>query len=271
MATKQGKCHEGPCGPCSLCQQRRTRYTHPDKLTQDEYLLLVTVNCSPVKKDAFICYSCIKQLKRNMGNPHFQSRWKCKPFQEKGKCFVDRCKYTKLASANDIEEILQRKIVYFTVDEQVEASVGLCKEHYNALYTSLHSSRSCESCKVKPHAGQILNRHCPSPEIVNTYLKLVSNERSTLSSESLVCTSCYKHFCATVDNVNNDSIQQLSKVTEHLNQDDKQELNKVISSLTAQSQKLILTTGSDLFEYAILKVGVSLGELMIAGEATSPV
>ena len=146
-----------------------------------------------------------------MGNPHFQPRWKRKPIQEKGKCGMDRCanfvdKYTKLASANDIEEILQRKIASFTVDEQVEASVGLCNKHYNALYTSLHPSRSCDSCKVKPHAGQILNRHCPSPEIVNTYLKVVSNEPSTLSSESLVCTSCYKHFCAIVDNINNDIV-----------------------------------------------------------------
>ena len=31
--------------------------------------------------------------------------------------------------------------VSLTVDEQVEASVGLCNEHYNALYTNLMGAK----------------------------------------------------------------------------------------------------------------------------------
>ena len=88
---------------------------------------------------------------------------------------MDRCtnfmdKYTKLASANDIEEILQQKIVSFTVDEQVEASVGLCKEYCNALYTCLHpllqSETTCRSnIQYTPPIPSGNSQHIPQGQV----------------------------------------------------------------------------------------------------------
>ena len=42
----------------------------------------------------------------------------------------------------------------------------------------------------------------------------------------------------------------------------------IISSLTAQAQALRQSTVTDLFEFAVLQVGILFGELMVAGGAT---
>ena len=101
-----------------------------------------------------------KQIKRNMGNPHFHATWVILTFNLDGSVnpgfrttesvvWISVQIFAELALANDIEEIPQ----------QVEASVGLCKEHYKALYTSLHPSRNCDFCKVRPHAVSIDTAH----------------------------------------------------------------------------------------------------------------
>ncbi len=121
MSTTQNKCHAGPCGPCSLCQQRRHRYTHAVKLTDEEYLLLVRVNSSTVKTDACICYNCVKQLKRNKENHNFHPRWKSNlPSLTEAKCSVHKClkivaKHMKLASTTEVENVLELRLDSFTV------------------------------------------------------------------------------------------------------------------------------------------------------------
>ena len=145
------------------------------------------------ERHAFV--SCTKQFKRNKENLKFQPRWKCTLPKEKIKYSIDKCdnrvhKHTKLASVEAIEERLEDKVVSFTVDEK-QVSVGLCQAHYNALYSRLNPTHSCDSCKARPHAGQVFNRHCLSPEIVNTYLRLVINEHNQLSPDSLICTERY--------------------------------------------------------------------------------
>ena len=57
----------------------------------------------------------------------------------------------KLASVEEIEEVFQQKVACFTVEDD-QVTVGLCRDHYNTLYTFLHSPLGlpCESCKIKP-------------------------------------------------------------------------------------------------------------------------
>ena len=273
MATRAKKCHEGSCGPCGLCHQSQRKYEHPVRWTEEDYILLVKVDGSPVQREACICYSCTKQFKRNKENLKFQPRWKCTLPKEKIKCSIDKCdnrvhKHTKLASVEAIEERLEDKAVSFTVDEK-QVSVGLCQVHCNALYSRLNPTHSCDSCKARPHAGQVFNRHCPSPEVVNTYLRLVINEHNQLSPDSLICTECYRHFSDIIKNIKGESIQQFNRdLIEELNKQDKHELMTIISSLTAQAQALRQSTVTDLFEFAVLQVGILFGELMVAGGAT---
>ena len=193
--------HEGSCGPCRLCMETVKKYTHVQKLSENEYSLLLKVESVSIDKSACICYSCSKQIKRSISNnPNFQPRWKPKIVKETLKCSIHicnekLCKTTKLASVEEIEEVLQQKVACFTVEDD-QVAVGLCRDHYNTLYTTLHPPHRlpCESCKIKPHKGQHFNRHCTSPDVVNAYLREVINYPSDLSRESILCLSCYMHF-----------------------------------------------------------------------------
>ena len=196
MATSR-KCHQGPCGPCILCQDQSTKYTHAERFDNEQDAFLCKVQNSSIDKHACICYACSKQVKRNINNPKFEPRWQSKP-KVKAKCSIQKCentvsKKTNLASGEDIKQVLGQPIVSFTVGED-ETTVGLCQAHYNQLYTQLSLSAPCESCGGKPKKGERFNRHCPAPDSVNTYLSIVSGNPCCLNEQSRICPACYNHF-----------------------------------------------------------------------------
>ena len=47
---------------------------------------------------------------------------------------------------------------------------------------------------MKPHKGELFERHCPAPDKINAYLNIISNEPINLSSNSAICLPCYKYF-----------------------------------------------------------------------------
>ena len=198
MATSK-RCHQGTCGPCILCKSESvSKYTHAEKFNDETYSFLCNLQGTAIDKCACICYPCAKQMKRNINNPNYEPRWRSKPSTQQPQCSIKDCKNTlckrtKLASVEDIEHILQQPVVSFTVEESV-TTVGLCRDHYNLLYTQLHVSATCESCDAKPKKGECFTRHCPAPDSVNTYLSLLSSDPSHLTDESLICHACYKHF-----------------------------------------------------------------------------
>ena len=74
----------------------------------------------------------------------------------------------------------------FTTDGSRE-SIALCKEHYERMYLHLHP-KACDSCGARPRKSEVFNRHCPSPDIVNSHLHHIAAEKSNLSASS------YKYF-----------------------------------------------------------------------------
>ena len=72
MATQShGKCHDGKCISCTLCQKSNPKYTHPVQIKlsspnvyewiKDKHPFLADHQC--------ICLPCIKHIKRNYLNP----------------------------------------------------------------------------------------------------------------------------------------------------------------------------------------------------------
>lgn len=84
------KCHVGLCGPCSLCHSKSIKYTHPEKFDDKQYTFLCKVENKLVDKCACICYACLKQLKRNLGNPKFEPQWRTK-YNSQSKCSIHNC------------------------------------------------------------------------------------------------------------------------------------------------------------------------------------
>lgn len=97
-------------------------------------------------------------LKRNVNNPKFEPRWKAKPNKPQSKCSIQNCdnaacKNTNLASGDQIERLIGKPIVTFTIEEDA-STVRLCQVHYNQLYVQLHLSSLCESCGGKPRKAK---------------------------------------------------------------------------------------------------------------------
>ena len=140
---------------------------------------------------------CVKQIQRNSQNPDFNPCWQPKR-QVSKKCCIENCHkilytHTKLASISEIESFIGHRVHSFTSDGD-NTLVGLCKEHYEFMYSHLHPTKACDSCGEKPKKNETFNHHCPSPSIINDRLNQISAEQSNLTTTSVVCMSCYRHF-----------------------------------------------------------------------------
>ena len=114
MATKL---HEGKCGPCHLCEQESTKYTHLEKkwiaYLQSSFMMTLC-------REVCICHACYKQASTNVNNPTFQPRWKPKQALPKAICSVDTCdktvyRNTNMASREQIENLVGQKLVTFAI------------------------------------------------------------------------------------------------------------------------------------------------------------
>lgn len=127
MATR--KCHDGPCGPCSLCYTYSRKYIHPGNLEGEQFTFLCEIESRVINMTECICYSCSKQIKRNINKQNFTPRWRSKSMT-KSRCSIEGCtndtiKNTHLASCEEIEQVLDQTVTSFTVTDTT--SVALCQ------------------------------------------------------------------------------------------------------------------------------------------------
>ena len=97
--------------------------------------------------------------------------------------------------------ILKERVNAFTIGAE-EKQLGYYKEYYTCMYAHLHHVLRCASCGAKPRRRERFNGHCPCPSTVNHCLAKISNEISNLTTSSLICTPCYKHFTSIIQEVN---------------------------------------------------------------------
>ena len=113
MATKS---HEDKCGPCHLCEQESTNYTHLEKKDCVVASSFVITLC----REVCICNALYKQASTNVNNPTFQPHWKPKQALPKAICSVDTCgetvyRNTNMASRDQIENLVRQKLVPFAI------------------------------------------------------------------------------------------------------------------------------------------------------------
>jgi hypothetical protein len=160
MATKE--CLH-TCGPCTLCTKNSEKYKHYQDLTLVEKGAIFR-NKRTHSDLSCICYPCkIPPQKPVLGG--FKNN------QTKLECNITSChgeihSNTRLATPSEIEQLLAVKIEAFTVLESSSISVGLCRDHYNALYRELHPKEPCGSCGALPGRGEsAFTRKCSDPEV----------------------------------------------------------------------------------------------------------
>ena len=129
------KGHDGPCGPCTLCKNHGAKYKHYGSLSLEVQHLISRIQNTSIPENACICYPCTKQCERSKGKADFEPRWLQK--RAKGKYSIESCKNPWHRS-----KCWNERLMAFSVAEP-GTSIGLCRDHYNALYTQLRTSQQC--------------------------------------------------------------------------------------------------------------------------------
>ena len=156
------KYHDGKCGPCVFCKKQGAKYKHFDMFTgETKAALSADDNFSSLSGNSCICYTCFKRCERNKT----YLLKKCITKSHK-RCDIQSCKHPwhsnfHRTSVTDIEHILEERIRGFQVDED-STIIGLCRVHYNKLYTMLRATPVCASCGTKQKGSTIINRRGPN-------------------------------------------------------------------------------------------------------------
>lgn len=136
-------------------------------------------------------------------------------------------------------------------------SIGLCKKHYNCMYTCINPKEPCASCGAKRRERIEKDfRYCPSPYIINDYLNTVSNEPITLTSRSIICLSCYKYFQSIIADPSNHPIMDVNDVIASL--------SECIDTLRGGGKEI---EKEDFYELMMCLCAKTLGSKMKADEA----
>ena len=211
LAITQNICtHDGKCTVCQLCQKANAKMKHPGQMIaqaqfKDVYAWLKKYAPS-INDAACLCLPCVKQIQRNY-DKKFIPRWLPKPpVPTTLRCVI--WSIARVLCAHKLS-ILKAKVTAFTCTSEHTMSIGLCREHYNRMYMSLHAP-PCDTCLTKPRKGETFSRHCSSPEVVNEYLSHISAECSALTSESRLCFYCYKYFQSIISQVKGEGKQLVS-------------------------------------------------------------
>ena len=139
---KKGSVHPGHlCGPCNLCQQSSTRYSHI--ITWDEEVKMQMKQLTGVSENDCICRACEGDFKSNRTAEGYAYRW----MHDKGKgsglsrCIVvscnerDRIIHTGIASKSKVVELLHEEVL----SEPRHLLTPMCESHYRQVHRLLHS------------------------------------------------------------------------------------------------------------------------------------
>lgn len=188
------KNHDGVCGPCVLCNKTGGKYNHFDMLNREtQGALRKEYRSINFTVSSCICYTCFKRCQHNKNN-----LWKSEIAAKTPKqCQLECCNRMfhsnwSRSDVSDVETLLGSRVTGFEVKDG-STFIGLCKEHYNSLYC-LHEVPQCSFCGVKQKGTVIVNRKCPEPDKINSYLQdVLLDTEYTLDSDDLICFKCYKH------------------------------------------------------------------------------
>ena len=171
-------------------------------------------NFSSLSGNSCICYTFFKRCERNKT----YLLKKCITKSHK-RCDIQSCKHhwhsnSHRTSVTDIEHILEERIRGFQVDED-STIIGLCRDHYNKLYTMSRATPVCASCGTKQKGSTIINRRCPESDTINSYLQEISAGDHKVTSDDYICLTCYKYFRDILTKTQQAQVHPIQKRIDH--------------------------------------------------------
>ena len=75
-----------------------------------------------------------------------------------------------VSSVSEVEALLDERVTGFEV-RRGSTVIGLCREHYNKLYRLSSAVPKCAFCGTEQRGNTLINKRCPEPDKINTYLQ----------------------------------------------------------------------------------------------------
>ena len=258
-----------PCDPCILCKQgNNSKYFHP-KSWKDSSLLEHLRRLEPsleIQLESCICRLCRDDMK-GISDENFIPRWKKVAKKNETKdCCIPRCTHVakKVTRLVDIETIMSlfgvindaSNIPPSASSEHSEQGVGLCAEHYGALYRHLNPpNRKCKTCD-KPLTDPLKSRKCPEPTLIQHFLEKNTNYSGEINADDRVCYACYRAHLFTIKHLSN-TISSNDADLSHL-------LQQVKHNMIQLSD---IHTTTQIISYATHYSAVYVGEILLKQNA----
>ena len=182
--------HPGqPCGPCHLCQERSTHYSHlatwRENLKErvNQFTLTVERDC--------VCRKCEKDIKRNISKDAYTPRW-VRSGTRAAQCIVLGCTHTgTIIRSGSITSHQVSQVLNVEVRQDSSRLVNLCGLHYRSAYDQNRGERKGQKCYTCHSTRQGMMRHCPDPGVINTHYMENGDIDLNITNSDYVCTSCY--------------------------------------------------------------------------------
>ena len=151
---------------------------------------------------------------KGISDENFVPRWKkVAQKNETKECCVPGCTHVakKVTRLVNIETIISLFVDIgdasntppSACSEHSEQGVGLCAEHYGALYKHLNPPiRKCKTCD-KPLTDPLKSRKCPEPTLIQQFLEKNTDYSGEISDDDRVCYACYRAHLFTIKHLHN--------------------------------------------------------------------
>lgn len=194
---RSSQVHPGQeCGPCHLCQQTSTHYSHLKTWEETAKKALTVV--TPLGNEECICRKCEKEIKRNIENIHSGNYIPGQAPSRAAKCIVVGCSRstTIINTATLTKERVSEVLGVEVIPGSASLVTPLCEAHYKQVYRAKSERwQKCHTCHSRIYGAL---RHCPDPKVINTYFLEMGNIDMVISEKDYVCTSCYNYHLTIV-------------------------------------------------------------------------
>ena len=127
---------------------------------------------------------------RDRGEP-YQLRW----HKNKRVCCVPFCTSDSKAEKHSFSwDVICHSIGIANISSPVDTCTSLCSAHYIQVYRTQHDLASCVCCGVLRINTTATFITCPSPKLVESYLRDTIDFTGTIREGDQLCYSCYKFF-----------------------------------------------------------------------------
>ena len=94
-----------------------------------------------------------------------------------------------------------------TIRSVTPTEITVCASHFMQAYRTLNPPTPCKACGIAniPSQRRPVQRFCPNPALINTYIQEHTDFTETLSETDRICYTCYLFHTQIINNAQHNS------------------------------------------------------------------